>query len=91
MERTRKGTAHKVVFWQDKATSGKQGLGIKDGPRKVAGVHFQGTKTSFSDNEGEESESESEDNNISESQKHDESKVKLKKLCRKLLCQVRYF
>ncbi|KAI3727667.1 hypothetical protein L6452_16285 [Arctium lappa] len=70
---------------QDKATSGKQGLGIKDRPRKVAGVHFQGRKTSFSDSEGEESESE---DNISESQKYDVSKVKLKKLCRKLLCQV---
>ncbi|XP_024993460.1 uncharacterized protein LOC112527215 isoform X2 [Cynara cardunculus var. scolymus] len=69
---------------QDKATSGKQGLGIKDRPRKVAGVHFQGKKTSFSDSEREESESE---DNISDSQKFDESKVKLKKLCRKLLCQ----
>ncbi|XP_076961131.1 G-patch domain-containing protein 1-like [Bidens hawaiensis] len=75
---------------QDKATSGKQGLGIKDRPRKVAGVHFQGKKTSFDDSETEESESEPEPepaNNISESEKHNESKVKLKKLCRKLLSQ----
>ncbi|MFS8029675.1 hypothetical protein Hanom_Chr17g01525081 [Helianthus anomalus] len=81
---------------QDKATSGKQGLGIKDRPRKVAGVHFQGKKTSFSDSESEESESEPEpepeDNNgkskfTSESEKRSESKLKLKKLCTKLLSQ----
>ncbi|KAI7741983.1 hypothetical protein M8C21_008696, partial [Ambrosia artemisiifolia] len=83
---------------QDKATSGKQGLGIKDRPRKVAGVHFQGKKTSFSESESEESEPEPkpEDNNslakskfinASESEKHSESKLKLKKLCRKLLSQ----
>ncbi|KAI3812906.1 hypothetical protein L1987_17619 [Smallanthus sonchifolius] len=79
---------------QDKATSGKQGLGINDRPRKVAGVHFQGKKTSFCDSEREESESEPEpeDDNISESENHKESKLKLKKLklkklCRKLLCQ----
>nr|KAJ0221798.1 hypothetical protein LSAT_V11C200067390 [Lactuca sativa] len=74
---------------QDKATSGKQGLGIKDRPRKIAGVRFQGTKTSFSDSEREESESE--DDHSLKKQKIDdvsESKVKLKKLCRKLLSQV---
>ncbi|KAI3501348.1 hypothetical protein L1887_29214 [Cichorium endivia] len=74
---------------QDKATSGKQGLGIKDRPRKIAGVRFQGTKTSFSDSEGEESESE--DEHSLKKQKIDnvtESKVKLKKLCKKLLNQV---
>ncbi|KAL8200936.1 hypothetical protein R6Q57_012275, partial [Mikania cordata] len=80
---------------QDKATSGKQGLGIKDRPRKVSGVKFQGKKTTFSDSEREESESEPEDNssvkwnfnNTPESEKHNESKLKLKKLCRKLLYQ----
>ncbi|XP_076898709.1 G-patch domain-containing protein 1-like [Bidens hawaiensis] len=75
---------------QDKATSGKQGLGIKDRPRKVAGVHFQGKKTSFNDSETETEESESEPepaNNISDSEKNNEAKVKLKKLCRKLLSQ----
>ncbi|KAL7604367.1 hypothetical protein Lser_V15G18314 [Lactuca serriola] len=74
---------------QDKATSGKQGLGIKDRPRKIAGVRFQGTKTSFSDSEREESESE--DDHSLKKQKIDDvskSKVKLKKLCRKLLSQV---
>nr|GEX62450.1 hypothetical protein [Tanacetum cinerariifolium] len=77
------------------ATSGKQGLGIKDHPRKVAGVHFQGKKTSFSDSDREESESEDDHSsakrkfdNISESEKGNAPKVKLKKLCRKLLRQV---
>ncbi|XP_071702933.1 G-patch domain-containing protein 1-like [Rutidosis leptorrhynchoides] len=80
---------------QDKATSGKQGLGIKDRPRKVAGVHFQGKKTSFSDSDREESESEDDYSpakrkydNISKSETYSESKVKLKKLCRKILGQV---
>ncbi|KAI7736662.1 hypothetical protein M8C21_010636 [Ambrosia artemisiifolia] len=80
---------------QDKATSGKQGLGIKDQPRKVAGVRFQGKKTSFSDDEGDESEAEDRHpspkrkfDDIKDSQKNSESKPKLKKLCKKLLCQV---
>ncbi|KAK1408274.1 hypothetical protein QVD17_39910 [Tagetes erecta] len=80
---------------QDKATSGKQGLGIKDQPRKVAGVRFQGKRTSFSDDEGEESEAEDCDpstkrkfDDIQDSQKDFESKPKLKKLCKKLLCQI---
>ncbi|XP_024986697.1 PIN2/TERF1-interacting telomerase inhibitor 1 isoform X1 [Cynara cardunculus var. scolymus] len=81
---------------QDKATSGKQGLGIKDQPRKVAGVRFQGKRTSFSENEEEGSESEEDCHpsakrkfdDMSESQKTIESKPKLKKLCKKLLSQV---
>ncbi|CAN1254091.1 G-patch domain-containing protein 1, partial [Linum perenne] len=36
---------------QDKATSGKQGLGIKDRVKKIAGVRFEGKKKSFSDSE----------------------------------------
>ena len=83
---------------QDKATSGKQRLGIKDQPRKVAGVRFQGTKTSFSDDEGEESEAEDchpsakrKFDDISESPKKVESQPKLKKLCKKLLSKVCYF
>ncbi|XP_076946268.1 G-patch domain-containing protein 1-like [Bidens hawaiensis] len=79
---------------QDKATSGKQGLGIKDQPRKVAGVRFKGKRTSFSDDEGDESEPE--DCDLSPKRKVDdvqelkknESKPKLKKLCKKLLGQV---
>ncbi|KAJ0619293.1 putative G-patch domain-containing protein [Helianthus annuus] len=80
---------------QDKATSGKQGLGIKDQPRKVAGVRFQGKRTSFSDDEGDESEAEEchpspkrKFDDIQDSQKNLESRPKLKKLCKKLLCQV---
>ncbi|PWA53647.1 D111/G-patch domain-containing protein [Artemisia annua] len=80
---------------QDKATSGKQGLGIKDQPRKVAGVRFQGKRTSFSDDEGEESEAEDchpsakrKFDDISVSPKKVESQPKLKKLCKKLLSKV---
>ncbi|XP_021671782.2 G-patch domain-containing protein 1 isoform X1 [Hevea brasiliensis] len=40
---------------QDKATAGKQGLGIKDQPKKIAGVRFQGKKTSFSNSDDEDS------------------------------------
>eukprot|EP00850_Spirogloea_muscicola_P021169 SM000239S08074 [mRNA] locus=s239:12763:16131:+ [translate_table: standard] len=37
---------------QDNATKGRRGLGIADAPRKVAGVHWKGARTSFgSDNE----------------------------------------
>ncbi|KAJ0265605.1 G-patch domain-containing protein 1 [Hirschfeldia incana] len=53
---------------QDKATAGKQGLGIKDRPKKIAGVRYQGKKTSFdnsddddTDEEDEEEEEESEE------------------------------
>ncbi|PIN07895.1 Telomerase elongation inhibitor/RNA maturation protein PINX1 [Handroanthus impetiginosus] len=78
---------------QDKATSGKQGLGIKDRPKKVAGCYFEGKKTTFgeSDDEG------SSDSHPSLKRKHDEitemgkgvgPKPKLKKLCRQLLQQV---
>ncbi|KAJ8764910.1 hypothetical protein K2173_010375 [Erythroxylum novogranatense] len=40
---------------QDKATAGKQGLGMKDRPKKTAGVHFLGKKTSFSNSDDEDS------------------------------------
>ncbi|KAL7167610.1 hypothetical protein ACSBR2_038134 [Camellia fascicularis] len=76
---------------QDKATSGKQGLGIKDRPRKIAGCHYQGKKTSFDDSADEGSADSSKKQkygDISEVENNDESKVKLKKLCRKLLRQV---
>uniref|UniRef100_A0A0E0K859 G-patch domain-containing protein n=1 Tax=Oryza punctata TaxID=4537 RepID=A0A0E0K859_ORYPU len=39
----------------DKATSGKQGLGIKGLPIKVAGHRWKGNKTSFGDNDEENS------------------------------------
>ncbi|KAJ4839149.1 hypothetical protein Tsubulata_008314 [Turnera subulata] len=46
---------------QDKATSGKQGLGIKDQPKKVAGVRFEGKKTTFGNSDDEDSAGEEED------------------------------
>jgi Pin2-interacting protein X1 len=57
---------------QDKATAGKQGLGIKDRPKKIAGVRYEGKKTAFDnsdddndeDEEEEEEEEESEDNSV---------------------------
>ncbi|KAK4435402.1 G-patch domain-containing protein 1 [Sesamum alatum] len=76
---------------QDKATSGKQGLGIKDRPKKVAGCYFEGKKTTFGDSDGEDSS----DSRSSVKRKHDDTsdkdkgveKPKLKKLCRQLLRQ----
>ncbi|XP_057841126.1 G-patch domain-containing protein 1 isoform X2 [Cryptomeria japonica] len=39
---------------QDKATTGKRGLGIGDRPKKIAGAHWKGQKVSFdSDNDKE--------------------------------------
>uniref|UniRef100_A0A7N1A5N1 Cell growth-regulating nucleolar protein-like winged helix domain-containing protein n=1 Tax=Kalanchoe fedtschenkoi TaxID=63787 RepID=A0A7N1A5N1_KALFE len=77
---------------QDKATAGKQGLGIKDRPKKVAGVHFQGKKTSLGDSDDESLDclsAECRDEEISETKSaEDQPKMKLKKLCKKLLRQV---
>ncbi|KAL0283816.1 UNVERIFIED_CONTAM: G-patch domain-containing protein 1 [Sesamum angustifolium] len=76
---------------EDKATSGKQGLGIKDRPKKVAGCYFEGKKTTFGDSDGEDSF----DSRSSVKRKHHDTsdmdeggeKPKLKKLCRQLLRQ----
>ncbi|CAJ1937368.1 unnamed protein product [Sphenostylis stenocarpa] len=77
---------------QEKSTTGKQGLGIKDRPKKVAGCYYQGKKTSFDD-----SDADSADMDSLEKQVHDdlikvekilECKVKVKKLCKKILQQV---
>ncbi|KAK6947829.1 G-patch domain [Dillenia turbinata] len=78
---------------QDKSTSGKQGLGIKDLPKKIAGCRFQGKKTSFDDSDDEEESaeldhSESLENvDVMEMKKDNEPKVKLKRLCKQLLCE----
>ncbi|RLM62079.1 PIN2/TERF1-interacting telomerase inhibitor 1 [Panicum miliaceum] len=40
---------------QDKATSGKQGLGIKGLPMKIAGHRWKGNKTSFGDSDDDDS------------------------------------
>ncbi|CAN1300545.1 G-patch domain-containing protein 1, partial [Linum perenne] len=56
---------------QDKATSGKQGLGIKDRPKKIGGARFEGKKKSFSDSEEDDSaddEGSAEDDSMSEEQ-----------------------
>ncbi|KAI4372611.1 hypothetical protein MLD38_010820 [Melastoma candidum] len=77
---------------QDKATSGKQGLGIKDRPKKVAGCYFQGKKTSFDDSSDDEV-----DESCPAKRKHvdiykvEESsskKVNLKKLSKNILLTV---
>lgn len=39
---------------QDKSTTGKQGLGIRDRPKKIAGVHWKGQKVSFDTDEDKE-------------------------------------
>ncbi|KAG2243046.1 hypothetical protein Bca52824_095109 [Brassica carinata] len=60
---------------QDKATAGKQGLGIKDRPKKIAGVRYQGKKTSFDnsdDDEEEEEESEEDDDKDSREESEEE-------------------
>ncbi|KAG6782824.1 hypothetical protein POTOM_012244 [Populus tomentosa] len=46
---------------QDKATSGKQGLGIKDRPKKIAGVRFQGKNTTFDNSDDEDSAADDDD------------------------------
>ncbi|XP_055821613.1 G-patch domain-containing protein 1 [Solanum dulcamara] len=77
---------------QNTATTGKQGLGIKDRAKKVAGCYFEGKKTSFDDSDDEDS-SESnppmkeEHEEVSDLVKIDEPKLKLKKLCKRLLKQ----
>ncbi|KAK9983605.1 hypothetical protein SO802_033130 [Lithocarpus litseifolius] len=78
---------------QGNATTGKQGLGIRSQPKKVAGCRFQGKKTSFSDSDDEDTSdlghsAKRKRDNLSEGDRADEHKVKLKKLCKKLLCQV---
>lgn len=85
-----------LLLCQDKATTGKQGLGIKDRPKKVAGCYFEGKKTSFgnSDDEdsGDEDSMENEtDDDEEEKKKIVEPKLKLKKLCKQILKQVRLY
>ncbi|XP_058105669.1 G-patch domain-containing protein 1 isoform X2 [Magnolia sinica] len=77
---------------QDKATTGKQGLGIKDRPKKIAGCNWKGKKTSFDDSDGEYppdtggslKRKHSEEPEVRE---NDEPKLKLKRLCKQLLRQ----
>lgn len=82
-----------ALWFQDKSTTGKQGLGIKDRKKKVAGCYFQGKKTSFDDSDDEGSadlgspEEVKQDDSL-EIGSGNEPKVKLKKLCKQLLRQV---
>ncbi|KAL3499297.1 hypothetical protein ACH5RR_038390 [Cinchona calisaya] len=71
---------------QNKATSGKQGLGIKGRAKKIAGCYFQGKKTSFDDSDVEDS-TDSKRDELLEVEHDENSKVKLKKLCRQLIRQ----
>ncbi|GAV76131.1 G-patch domain-containing protein [Cephalotus follicularis] len=81
---------------QDKSTCGKQGLGIKDRPRKIAGVRFQGQKKSFDDSDDDDDEDSAvfgssaklKHDDTEEMEKIDEPKVKVKKLCKHILRQV---
>lgn len=78
---------------QGKATTGKQGLGIRDRPKKIAGCRFEGTKKSFSDSEEEDSADlghlgKRKRDDSSKQDSTDEPPVKLKKLCKQLLCKV---
>jgi Pin2-interacting protein X1 len=86
------------LLFQDKSTTGKQGLGIKDRTKKVAGCYFQGKKTSFGNSDEEDSadidslENETDDEVemvVEKVEKIVEPKMKLKKLCKQILNQVR--
>lgn len=82
------------MLCQDKSTTGKQGLGIRDRTKKVAGCYFQGKKTSFNHSDDEDSADinspgKQTHDNLIEVEKIVQSKVKLKKLCKQLLRRVR--
>lgn len=85
-------------FQDTKMQLGNKGLVwklLKDRPRKVAGVHFGGKKTTFGDSDDEDSasagsEEGEEHDEMPETDSGKEPKVKLKKLCRQLLRQVCY-
>ncbi|CAN8245437.1 unnamed protein product [Cochlearia groenlandica] len=81
---------------QDKATAGKQGLGIKDRPKKIAGVRYEGKKTSFGNSDDDSDEEEEDDdekvyvieNSLPAKRKREEvvePKIKLKNLCKQIL------
>ncbi|KAJ4802854.1 hypothetical protein LUZ62_015420 [Rhynchospora pubera] len=79
---------------QDKATSGRQGLGIKDQPKKIAGARFNGKKTTFAGESDEEESSELTNLKPGDNRNEDsgetvstKSKIKLKKLCKRILRQ----
>ncbi|KAG5382703.1 hypothetical protein IGI04_034173 [Brassica rapa subsp. trilocularis] len=60
---------------QDKATAGKQGLGIKDRPKKIAGVRYQGKKTSFDNSDDDDTDEEEEEEEVSEDEDDKDSVI----------------
>lgn len=82
-----------ALCFQDKSTTGKQGLGIKDRKKKIAGCYFEGKKTSFNDSDDEDSADlgspvkQNGDDSLKMGSAN-EPKVKLKNLCKQLLRQV---
>ncbi|KAI3848704.1 hypothetical protein MKX03_025078, partial [Papaver bracteatum] len=63
---------------QDKATTGKQGLGAKGKSKKIAGADWKGKKTSFSDSEDDDGEDSNEEEDESEDSAEPCSPVKEK-------------
>ncbi|CAH8255914.1 unnamed protein product [Arabidopsis lyrata] len=59
---------------QDKATAGKQGLGIKDRPKKIAGVRYEGKKTSFDNSDDDDDDDEEEEEEEEEESEEDDDK-----------------
>lgn len=82
-----------ALCFQDKSTTGKQGLGIKDRKKKIAGCFYEGKKTSFNDSDDEDSDDlgspvkQKQDDSL-EIKSSSEPKAKLKKLCKQLIRQV---
>ncbi|XP_022995809.1 PIN2/TERF1-interacting telomerase inhibitor 1 [Cucurbita maxima] len=79
---------------QDKSTTGKQGLGIKSRPKKIAGCYFEGKKTSFDESDDEDSGDAAPppmkrkyDDSFSTQKSGGQQKVKLRKLCKTILSQ----
>ncbi|KAI3996147.1 hypothetical protein MKX01_031501 [Papaver californicum] len=56
---------------QDKATTGKQGLGAKGKSKKIAGADWKGKKTSFSDSEEDDVEDDGEESNEDDEESED--------------------
>ncbi|KAL9246686.1 hypothetical protein vseg_020189 [Gypsophila vaccaria] len=91
LEQDQENIYHRV---QEIATTGKQGLGIKDGSIKVAGGRFKGKKTIIADSDDDDDDDDDEEevdddekvvDETRERDSNEEPKVKLKKLCQRLL------
>ncbi|KAK9716626.1 hypothetical protein RND81_06G246500 [Saponaria officinalis] len=60
---------------QDRATTGKQGLGIKDGSIKVAGVRFKGKKTVIDDSDDDDDDDDDEEEEVEDEGEEEEEEV----------------